>query len=335
MKFDRSAAARGAIGGALAATAIVLFFLIVDALEGRPLETPAFLASVLFGREELDRGVALIAGYTVLHYAVFVALGAVVAWALDRSRTPPALLLGIVVGFLLFDIVFYASIAITGVDVVRRLGWPSFLAGNLVAGLVLMGYLKHTWPTPVRRWRDALREHRTVREGLIAGLIGAATVAVWFFLIDAVLARAFFTPGALGSALFEGVDDPAAVRVTAGTVLGYTVVHVAAFLATGLVFSALLAGVDRSPPMIMGLLVLFVTFETLAIGVMAIVASWLLDVIPWWSIVVANLIAAAAMGAYLWKKHPHLARDFERAEGPEKGAGPGEPVAGSPGPRGP
>ena len=43
-----------------------------------------------------------------------------------------------------------------------------------------------------------------LREGIVAGLIGAAVVALWFFVFDILRGRPFFTPGALGSALFLG-----------------------------------------------------------------------------------------------------------------------------------
>lgn len=316
---DRSTVLRGAIAGALAATAVVLFFLLVDAAGGALLRTPAFLASVLLGRDEVERGFALLAVYTVLHYAVFMTVGVAVAWVLDRVRAPATLFLGLVVGFLLFDLVFYASLALTGVDVVRTLGWPTFLAGNLVAGAVLALYLGRTGPRPARRWRDALREHRTLREGLAAGLLGAIAVAVWFFVLDLALGRLLFTPAALGSALFYGVDDPALVQTTAATVLGYTTIHVAAFLATGLAFAAVVGLADRNPPVLMALALLFVTFETLAIGLIAIAAAWLLQVVPWWTIALGNLIAAAVMGWYLWNRHPGLVRDLDRAEGPGTG----------------
>src|SRR5262249_56241902 len=40
------------------------------------------------------------------------------------------------------------------------------------------------------------------QEGLIAGLVGAATVALWFLIIDAIQGRPPYTPTVLGAALF-------------------------------------------------------------------------------------------------------------------------------------
>lgn len=317
MSGKRSAPVHGVIGGILAATAIVLFFLVLDAVRGETLETPRFLASVLLGRESGEVGAALIVLYTVLHYAVFAAVGAATAWLLQRLRAPATVLLGLVLGFLLFDIVFYASVALTGTEVVRAIGWPSFLASNLIGGVVLMAYLSRAGVARGRSWREALAEHRVLREGLIAGVLGGLAVAAWFFVIDLFLGRLLYTPGALGSALLNGVTSPDAVQITAGTVLGYTAIHFTGFIAMGLVFAALVTRAEENPPLLMGLALLFVTFETLLLGLVAILAAWLLDVLPWWSIALSNLVAAGVMAAYLWRAHPRLRSEVERADGDE------------------
>ena len=48
---------------------------------------------------------------------------------------------------------------------------------------------------------------RYLREGIIAGLIGAALVAVWFLIYDVARGRPFRTPSLLGMAAFEGVSE--------------------------------------------------------------------------------------------------------------------------------
>lgn len=124
MNSPRSLAARGAIAGVLAATALVLWFFLVDAIAGVPLRTPRFLADVLGGATnvEFDGGIAI---YTVVHYAVFIVIGIVTAYVADWMDIVPSTILGFVLGFLLFDLLFYGSVAATGVDVVNRLGCPS------------------------------------------------------------------------------------------------------------------------------------------------------------------------------------------------------------------
>jgi MFS family permease len=172
----------------------------------------------------------------------------------------------------------------------------------------------------------------TLREGVLAGLIGAVVVAGWFLVLDLVIGRLFFTPAALGSALFLGAEGVAAVRITAGTVLGYTLVHVAAFLVAGVVFTALVIQAERQRAVLMGVILLFVTTLTLVVGLMAILASWVLMELTWWGIAIGNLLAAAAMAFFLWRRHPRLARELpeaeERAAARDGMAGPGEERAG-------
>lgn len=298
---------RGILAGVVAATVMALWFLIVDASQGDPFRTPAFLAGAILGRESVEMSVGAITLYTSIHYAAFVLVGIGVSWILRLVHTAPTVLLGLVLGFLLFDVVFYTSVTVTGVDVVSELGWPEVLAGNLLAGVSLMGFLHLVGATPPVPWWQALVEdHLIVREGLMAGLVGALAVAVWFFLFDVIRGQPFFTPGALGSALFLGAQDLSEVAVNAGTVLGYTVFHVVAFVVTGMIASAFAVEAERRPPVVLGAVLLFVTFEAFFMGFLAMVAEFLLGALAWWTIAIGNLLATVTMGYYLWVKHPKL-----------------------------
>ena len=146
-----------------------------------------------------------------------------------------------------------------------------------------------------------------MREGVIAGLLGGLAVAVWFLVIDWIAARLLFTPGALGSALFLGATSPESVQATAPVIIGYTLLHFAAFVFLGVLFSAMVTRAERTPALLLGLVLLLVTFETLLLGLVAIIAAWLLGVLAWWNIALANIIAALVMGLYLWRSHPSLA----------------------------
>lgn len=314
----RGAVKRGLVAGFAAASALALWFLVIDAIAGRPFHTPAFLARVVLGTEALTLDAAQIALYTVVHFALFLAVGAAVGWLMERVRLVPGLLLGLVLGFLLFNLVFYGGVSLTGTDVVNYLGWAEVLVGNIIAGLTLVGVVQLLHPRPTASWQAALREHDVLREGLVVGLIGAGVVAVWFLALDTVMGRLFFTPAALGSVIFHDATTAAAVHVDALTILGYTALHLGAFLVVGLIAAAIVAyAEDRHAYVLLGAVLLFVTFETFFIGILTLLAQWLLELIPWWSILVANILAAAAMGSYLWRMHPKLARavtdpDLER-----------------------
>src|SRR5690606_30144172 len=153
----------------------------------------------------------------------------------------------------------------------------------LLAGLALMGYLAARAGVSLSL-RTVLAEHQTIREGLIAGLIGALAVAAWFLVIDVVRGQLLFTPAALGSALFTGARGVNEVEITAATVIGYTILHFTAFIAAGCLASALATAAEREPPVLLGAVLLFFVLETLFLGLLAIMASWLLDALNWWSV---------------------------------------------------
>jgi hypothetical protein len=297
--------ARGAIAGLVAATVLALWFLAVDTWLGEPFRTPMFLASSLLGLDA-EAGVASVAFYTIIHYLAFIVIGIAAARFFDLLDARPGLLVGAVLGFLLFDFIFYAGIIMSGTAIIEALGWPPVLVGSLVAGMTLAGTLSLLSDEPAVTWRQALREHRVVREALFSALIGAVVVALWFLVLDLVQGRPLFTPAALGSALLYGARSADAVVVNATTVLTYTGLHFAAFGLVGLLAAALADAAETQPPLLIGIALLFVTFEALFLGLLAIAAGWLLGALQPWTIIVANLLAAAAMAGYLLYEHPRL-----------------------------
>jgi len=149
---------------------------------------------------------------------------------------------------------------------------------------------------------------RLYQEGMIAGVIGAATVALWFLLLDSAAGRPLYTPTVLGSAIFRhaALASPETLSVSMEMVLMFTWIHVLVFAALGGIASRLLAMAERNPSWGFGLLLLFVVFEFGFVAAAALIASPVLRVIPWPSVLAANLLAAAAMSAYFWRRHPQL-----------------------------
>lgn len=297
---------RGIVAGLVAGAVMAVWFLLVDASRGVPFRTPAFIASALLGRQAIDMSAGLVVLYTLVHFGLFALVGMGASWLVGKLPVTPGTLLGLVVGFLLFDLVFYTSVTVTGVDVVAELGWPEVLVGNLLAGVALMKFLQMTGATKPISWWESLEQHTIVREGLIAGLIGASIVAAWFLVFDVVRGQPFFTPGALGSAIFLGASNASQVEVNLLTVGAYTVFHLLAFAGVGIVAAAIACQAEDHPPLLLGGMLLFVAFEALFLGVLALVAEFLLGANAWWTIAVGNLLAAVAMGYYLWRAHPRL-----------------------------
>lgn len=147
-------------------------------------------------------------------------------------------------------------------------------------------------------------QYSMTRETLLAGLLGAAVVAIWFLALDIFRGRILFTPAALGSAIFLGARGESQVEISALTVIGYTVLHVLAFIAAALIAVRVFRAGESEPKAMMGLPVIFVTLEVFVIGLLAILASWLLDALSLWSVALGTLFGAAAMGLFLWRQHP-------------------------------
>jgi len=150
------------------------------------------------------------------------------------------------------------------------------------------------------------RTRRIVAEGIVAGLVGAVTVAVWFFLVDLIRGQPLFTPAALGSFVFFRIEDLAEVQVTTGTVLGYTFIHVLLFAVFGVLASAFIARAEKTPHLVLLGVVLFVVLQALFFGYLAIVAEFLLGNLAWWAIAAGNLLAAFFMGGFFVFRHPEL-----------------------------
>jgi hypothetical protein len=153
---------------------------------------------------------------------------------------------------------------------------------------------------------------RILREGFIAGCIGAGTVALWFLVVDAVNGRPFFTPAMLGSAVFWGAQDPSQVVIEYSRIIGYTMIHVSAFVVVGCIAAALAAEVEIAPPTLFLVVVAFCFFEFGFYILVALLARPLLGALAWWNVAIGNAIAALGMGYYLWREHPRIGEDLPR-----------------------
>lgn len=148
----------------------------------------------------------------------------------------------------------------------------------------------------------------TLREGVVAGLIGAAVVATWFLVFDFANGRPLFTPALLGAAVFHGASTPGGVEVTTALVLGYTVIHGLAFVAFGIIAAAVLRAAEGETPLVIAVVILFACFETFFLGVIGVMSRTLLDTLGLSGILTANFLAAVAMLWYFLLGHRRLPR---------------------------
>jgi hypothetical protein len=150
---------------------------------------------------------------------------------------------------------------------------------------------------------------RIYQQGFVAGLVGAATVALWFLLVDTLNGRPLYTPTVLGTALFRhgaGLGSPDGLSISFEMVWMFTWVHGLVFAAIGGIASRLLALAEGNPSVGFGILLLFVVFEFGFTVAAMVLAAPVLHALTWPAVLIANLLAAAAMGGYFHLVHPEL-----------------------------
>ena len=153
-----------------------------------------------------------------------------------------------------------------------------------------------------------------LQEALSVGLLGAATVAVWFFAVDLVSGTPLRTPGILGSALFLGISSPDEAVVSFFTVGLYSLVHGSVFFLVGVGTTALVRAADGAPSLLGLFVPLTVVLQALFVGGVAIIAQFLLGAIAWWAVLGSNLLASFLMGSLLLYWHPTTARRLKGKE---------------------
>lgn len=145
-----------------------------------------------------------------------------------------------------------------------------------------------------------------VRDGVVAGLLGATSVAAWFFILDVVAGRPLFTPAVLGSAVVQLLGGGPAGLGLVTHVLVYTILHVAAFVALGILATVASNALEleRRRRGMAGFVALFAILEAAYFAAVGLAAtSELFGAYAWWQFGIANLIAALLMGRYIWRSH--------------------------------
>ena len=153
----------------------------------------------------------------------------------------------------------------------------------------------------------ARTRHSVLREGVVAGVIGAMVVALWFLVFDIARGKPFLTPTLLGSQVFYGVRTPEGIEVSFLPIFGYTILHVLAFVAFGIVAASLIDVSEREPALFVALVILFACFEVFFLALVTAAGPGMLSALVWWAILVGNLLASIAMLWYFLRLHRALA----------------------------
>ncbi len=154
-------------------------------------------------------------------------------------------------------------------------------------------------------------EHSTFREGLVSGFIGALVVAAWYFVIDAVAGRPFHTPNVLGRIFFSGDVTPEGQAIVPAAVAAYTALHLLMFVLAGMGLTMLAHLASRNLGLRMGIWIGLVVAWFFFAGVTYTVAMLNGERLALWTVIIGSLLGASAMAAYLWRRHPQLAKPFQ------------------------
>lgn len=158
--------------------------------------------------------------------------------------------------------------------------------------------------------------HSVLREGFIAGFIGATAVAIWFLVVDMIAGRPFATPAFLGRALTSVLGPIPEGEGPVLHIVLYTLFHYAAFTAVGIVAVIAVHWAETEPTVLAGFLILFVAMELAFYGLVALLSDpQVYGALAWYQVGAANLISAFLMGVYLWRTHPALRKELELALG--------------------
>lgn len=154
-------------------------------------------------------------------------------------------------------------------------------------------------------------QNRTFRDGLVVGLIAYAAVALFYSAFDFLASRgALYTVDLLGRALFRGLRDPSVLMFPlerdATAIFVYNAFHLVMSLGIGVVVTSLVDHAERHPPQALLVLLMIVGGGILTVFAVAYLTEPMRPVLPWWSIVAANAMAAVLAGAYLLARRPGL-----------------------------
>ncbi len=158
--------------------------------------------------------------------------------------------------------------------------------------------------------------HSAVREGVIAGILGGAAVAVWFLIVDTIAGEPLLTPSILGAMLLNVFEVRVEPVVNIGYVFFYSIFHFAIWAGIGYLVTFIIHKADRQPTILALATMVFVVITLASLGYTAILTYFSpLGQLAWYNVLIGNGLAIISMLAYLWRTHPVLGRAFGRALG--------------------
>ncbi len=300
--------------GVLGGSAVALFFLVTDLLDGRPFFTPSLIGSVMFhGVSPTDVATVhldAVAYFSIVHIAAFTVLGGAISLLVHEvelhSRHPVVALL---VLFAVIEAAFFVVAPLAMPGVIARLGIARVAAANLLAAgtMAIFFVLSHragAWKKVVHTTPELLLD------SFYTGVLGGSVVAAFFLVLDLLDGQPLFTPSLMGSVLLHGVAAVDVAEVELGAVAYFSLVHVAAFIALGAAVSLIVHEVElHSRHPIEVLLVLFAILEVTFFAVAPLAMPGVIARLGIVRVGIANLLAAGSMALFFVLYHRSAARE--------------------------
>lgn len=169
----------------------------------------------------------------------------------------------------------------------------------------------HSASTSAHQRDGSLPMDALLKDGIIAGIIGALTVALWFLIVDTIAGRPLYTPTLLGTAFFqhgENVTSPANLKVSLDIAFKYSVFHWLAFTVMGVIASFCLRLAAHEPHLGFGVLLFFVLFVVFEFGFRLVRATLFSQQVElaWAQVLIGNLLASAAIAVYVLRWYLHV-----------------------------
>ena len=154
-----------------------------------------------------------------------------------------------------------------------------------------------------------------LRDGIIAGALGATAIAGWTIAVDAFTDRMGVTGALIGAWIYEALGAGFRGRGFGAHIATWLVALYIGVIAIGLAASWLYNALDQKPSLAFGLVLLVIVLELILLSLTGLASqNPIFGGIAWFYGLIGNIIGAAVMGRYLWRtRHPEQNWDWHDA----------------------
>lgn len=154
-----------------------------------------------------------------------------------------------------------------------------------------------------------------LREGVIAGALGATAIAAWTFIVDALTDRLGVTAALLGAWIYEALGAGFGGRGFGAHIVTWLVALYVGVIFIGIVASYMYNGAERKPSLAFGLIMLVLVLELILLNLTGLASqNPIFGGRAWIYGLLGNIIGAVVMGRFLWRSHhPEALWDWEHA----------------------